>query len=105
MNVLLSCRCERKFSPPPLPGDILNCPTHGPVTWEPRILILKCEDCDYTKRYSQLAPMALCTDATKHAIRKHHRVFHQTAVDSTDRMCLHDHRKDPVFSNIGPPPF
>lgn len=103
-NVLLSCRCKRNYTPAPYAGDILLCVTHGEVMVVDGVLQLKCEDCSYTKTYSSLAPMSICTTATKHALKHSHRVGHQTEVDSSDRMCLHDHRKILEFT-YGTPPF
>jgi hypothetical protein len=105
MNVTLSCGCERYFSPPPLPGDRLWCPRHDAMS-EPVMpgITTKCEDCDWIKKYSDLAQLTACTTSTAHAVRYNHKVSHNYGFDSSDRMCLHDHRKVPVFT-IGKPPF
>jgi hypothetical protein len=103
-NVLLSCGCRRKYSPPPLAGDLLICPTHDVVGVIPGRLHATCDDCDYVRDNSYLAPMSLCTNVTKHAISKGHNASHQTEVDSSDRMCLHHHREALEFT-AGAPPF
>lgn len=103
-SVLLSCQCKRMYDPPPYAGDLVTCPTHGVATVLGGKLLLTCDDCSYRKEYSALAKISICTFATKHAITAHHRVSHQIGLDSSDRMCLHDHRMAPEFT-FGKPPF